>query len=74
MSLNGEVGDVGGVAQKTIAVARAGATLFFVPPEELAVARAHAPAGLAVRAVSTIGQAVDDLEAMGGQLTAERGQ
>ena len=30
----GDVGDVGGVAQKTIAVERAGATVFFVPPQE----------------------------------------
>jgi PDZ domain-containing protein len=34
----GDVGDVGGVAQKTVAVQRAGAQLFLVPPQELAVA------------------------------------
>ncbi len=32
---NGNVGDVGGVAEKTIAVERAGATVFFVPSLEL---------------------------------------
>ena len=32
---NGNVGDVGGVAEKTIAVERAGATVFFVPSVEL---------------------------------------
>ena len=31
---SGAVGDVGGVPQKTIAVERAGATVFFVPPQE----------------------------------------
>ncbi len=31
----GNVGDVGGVAEKTIAVERAGATIFFVPSVEL---------------------------------------
>ena len=32
---DGDVGDVGGVAEKTIAVERAGATVFFVPTVEL---------------------------------------
>ena len=32
---DGNVGDVGGVAEKTIAVERAGATVFFVPTVEL---------------------------------------
>ena len=36
---NGNVGDVGGVAEKTIAVERAGATVFFVPSVELQAAR-----------------------------------
>jgi len=31
MSMDGTVGDVGGVAQKTIAVRAAGASVFFVP-------------------------------------------
>jgi PDZ domain-containing protein len=38
MDPEGDVGDVGGVAQKTVAVQRAGAQLFLVPPQELAVA------------------------------------
>ena len=36
---NGNVGDVGGVAEKTIAVERAGATVFFVPAVEGTTAR-----------------------------------
>ncbi|MDA8292634.1 MAG: PDZ domain-containing protein [Actinomycetota bacterium] len=68
MSVTGQVGDVGGVAQKTIAVRDAGAALFFVPPQEYATAQAHAGPNLKVLAVSTIAQAVADLEGLGGQL------
>jgi Lon-like protease len=68
MAINGDVGDVGGVAQKTVAVRNAGAVLFLVPPEELSVARAHAGPNLKVVAVSTIGQAISALEHVGGHL------
>ncbi|HML01060.1 MAG TPA: PDZ domain-containing protein [Acidimicrobiales bacterium] len=67
---DGSVGDVGGVAQKTVAVERAGATLFLVPPEELSVARSKATGKLKVEAVSNIGQALADLARIGGQLGA----
>ena len=63
---DGTVGDVGGVAQKTVAVQRAGATLFLVPPQELAVARSKATGRLKVEAVASLGQAIADLEAIGG--------
>jgi PDZ domain-containing protein len=68
MAINGDVGDVGGVAQKTVAVRNAGAVLFLVPPEELSVARAHAGPDLKVVAVATIGQAISALEHVGGHL------
>lgn len=68
MSIDGSVGDVGGVAQKTIAVRDAGASAFLVPPEEYSVAKAHAGSHLKVYAVSTIGQAVHDLELLGGRI------
>jgi len=68
MSIDGSVGDVGGVAQKTVAVRNAGATVFFVPPEELAVAKAHAGPKLKVIAVSTLENAITDLEHLGGRL------
>jgi PDZ domain-containing protein len=68
MSIAGDVGDVGGVAQKTVAVRDAGAVLFLVPPQELAVAKAHAGPTLKVVAVSTIGQAVAALRSIGGHL------
>lgn len=67
---DGGVGDVGGVAQKTVAVERAGATLFLVPPQELAAARSKATGKLKVEAVSTLAQALHDLAAIGGQLGA----
>lgn len=65
---DGSIGDVGGVAQKTVAVERAHASLFLVPPQELPVARAKATPGLTVRAVSTVAQALAILEQMGGHL------
>ncbi|MGC8512580.1 MAG: PDZ domain-containing protein [Acidimicrobiales bacterium] len=67
ISLDGAVGDVGGVAQKTVAVRKAGAQYFFVPVQELAAARSEAK-GMKVYAVSTLAQALSDLEALGGSI------
>lgn len=67
---DGNVGDVGGVAQKTVAVRRAGVQLFLVPRQELAVARSEAGSKLKVEAVSTLNQALGDLRAIGGDLSA----
>ncbi len=64
----GNVGDVGGVAQKAVAVQRAGAVLFLVPPQEYTAARTHAGAGMRVVAVSTLSQALTALRAIGGQV------
>lgn len=68
MSLDGSVGAVGGVAQKTVAVSDAGASVFLVPPEEYRTAVAHAGPHLRVFAVSSIGQAIAVLERLGGRL------
>jgi len=65
---SGNVGDVGGVAEKTVAVAQAGATLFLVPPQEYATARAHSGSHLKVVAVSTLQQALSAIGANGGDL------
>ena len=62
----GNVGDVGGVAEKTIAVERAGATVFIVPRDELGVARGAASPGLRILGVTTLAQALSDLRALGG--------
>jgi PDZ domain-containing protein len=68
MSIDGTVGDVGGVAQKTIAVRGAGASVFLVPPQEYPVAKAHAGPHLKVYAVSTINQAIHVLVSLGGHI------
>ncbi|HEX4864843.1 MAG TPA: PDZ domain-containing protein [Acidimicrobiales bacterium] len=69
ISIDGKVGDVGGVAQKAVAVRKAGAQVFFVPPQEFTAARSHAGA-MKVYAVSTLTQALDDLKALGGHVPA----
>jgi PDZ domain-containing protein len=61
MDIEGQVGDVGGVAQKTVAVRDSGAKVFFVPPQEYKVALAHAGGSLKVYAVSSVTQAIDIL-------------
>jgi PDZ domain-containing protein len=62
----GNVGDVGGVAQKTIAVENAGIHYFFVPQVEVATARAVAAASLHVIGVRTLAQVLRDLRKLGG--------
>jgi PDZ domain-containing protein len=64
----GNVGDVGGVAEKTIAVERAGATVFFVPKVELATAKAKASPQLHVYAVSNVNQVLRILRRLGGSV------
>jgi PDZ domain-containing protein len=71
---NGNVGDVGGVPQKTVAVEQAGATAFFVPPQELAAAKSKATPSLHVYAVATLSQALKDLERLGGAVPQGPGQ
>ncbi|HSZ36191.1 MAG TPA: S16 family serine protease [Acidimicrobiales bacterium] len=66
---NGNVGDVGGVAEKTIAVERAGATVFFVPKVELKTAEAKASSQLHVYAVSNLDQVLRILQRLGGKVT-----
>ncbi len=65
---DGTVGDVGGVQQKTVAVDRAGATVFLVPEPELTVAKSMAGPHLKVFAVQTLAQALADLQHLGGKL------
>jgi PDZ domain-containing protein len=68
ISPDGSVGAVGGVAEKTVAVRRAGAQVFFVPSDNLAEARGQAGAHLRVFAVSSLQQALADLGQVGGHL------
>ena len=60
--------DPGGVEQKTVAVERAGATVFFVPNSEVGIARSKATANLKVYGVSSLHQALMDLRSLGGHL------
>ncbi len=64
----GNVGDVGGVAEKTIAVERAGATVFFVPSVERATAESKADSQLHVYAVSNLNQVLRILKRLGGNV------
>ncbi len=66
ISPGGGVGDVGGVAEKTIAVENAGATVFLVPEEEYLVARRAASGGLKVIAVRNLSQAIAAIVRLGG--------
>ena len=65
---DGNVGDVGGVAEKTIAVERAGATVFFVPTVELRAAESKATPQLHVYAVNNLDQVLRILERLGGKV------
>ena len=65
---NGTVGDVGGVAEKTIAVERAGATVFFVPSVEFQAAESKATPQLHVYAVNNLDQVLRILTRLGGKV------
>jgi PDZ domain-containing protein len=66
IELDGSVGEVGGVAQKTIAVKRSGATLFLVPSGEYEVAKRFAGDDLEVEAVDSLDEALAALAKAGG--------
>lgn len=66
IELDGSVGQVGGVPQKTEAAVADGAVLFLVPSAELDLAVEAARGRLEVRAVDTIDEALAALEAHGG--------
>jgi PDZ domain-containing protein len=68
MDADGNVGDVGGVPQKTVAVENAGATIFLVPPGEYKDAKSKIRPGLKIFAVSTLDQALRVLAANGGHV------
>lgn len=67
---SGDVGDVGGVREKTAAVQAAGAQVFFVPKVEYAHARDAAKPGLAIIPVTTLRQVLEVLHSrFGGDLS-----
>ncbi|MGP8058456.1 MAG: S16 family serine protease [Acidimicrobiales bacterium] len=64
----GAVGDVGGVAQKTVAVEQAGARVFFVPRDEYHDAVSKDIASLKIYPVSSLDQALSILRRLGGHV------
>jgi PDZ domain-containing protein len=66
----GNIGDVGGVAEKTVAVENAGATVFFVPRVELKAAESKATPQLHVYAVNNLDQVLRILKQLGGSVPA----
>jgi PDZ domain-containing protein len=63
----GNVGAIGDAAQKAVAVRRAGAKVFFVPPDNYKDAKSQA-GSMKVYSVSTLGAALQDLQSLGGQV------
>lgn len=63
---NGNVGNVGGVVQKTAVVKRAGYDVFLVPSGEVDAVRARAGDTLRVIPVDTLQDALDALASLGG--------
>ena len=67
---DGNVGPVGGVVQKTVAVERAGCEYFLVPPDEYADASAKAKGHhLTVVKVTSLDDALRFLQTIGGNMT-----
>lgn len=66
IELDGSVGEVGGVAQKTVAVREAGIDLFLVPAAEEEQARRHAGNALRVEGVEDLDDALRILASVGG--------
>ncbi|MEW1722722.1 S16 family serine protease [Streptomyces sp. NPDC093109] len=67
ITADGEVGAVGGVALKTQAAGRDGATVFLVPKAECSDAKSELPKGMRLIPVTTLKGAVAALKALGKQ-------
>lgn len=74
ISATGAVGEVGGVPQKTVAVERAGATVFFVPAGQVGTARSKTTPGLTIYGVRSLSQVLSDLRRLGGSVPAAGSQ
>jgi PDZ domain-containing protein len=68
MAMDGQVGGVGGVEEKAVAVHRAGATYFIVPDGDgdVQAARAADQPDLTILPVRSLNQALADLRRLGG--------
>ena len=69
IQVDGTVGAVGGVPQKTVTVRRAGAKLFLVPKGQVEEARAKAGSSIEVVGVDTLDEAIAALGARGGDIS-----
>lgn len=69
LSYDGQVEPIGGITQKMYAAKRDGASWFLAPSKNCDEVVGHIPAGLEVAAVSSLSQAVETLEAIGGDDT-----
>jgi PDZ domain-containing protein len=69
ISVDGKVGQIGGITHKMVAARTAGATVFLVPAKNCYEATSDKPPGLRLVKVETLGEAVDALHAItsGGQ-------
>lgn len=61
---DGNVGPIGGVAQKVVGAKSDGATVFLTPAANCATAKANAPDGLTLVKVDTLDDALDSLAAL----------
>jgi Lon-like protease len=64
ITASGQVQAIGGIQQKMVGARNAGATIFLAPASNCSDVRGAIPAGLRVVKVSTLDQAVTDLEAL----------
>lgn len=64
ITASGQVGPIGGIQQKMVGARNAGATIFLAPAGNCSDTTGAVPAGLRVVKVSTLSQAVSDLEAI----------
>ncbi len=65
ITIDGEVGPIGGIRQKLAGAARDGATYFLAPVDNCAEVVGHVPAGLRVVPVASLAEATDTLTAIG---------
>lgn len=70
IEIDGSVGDVGGVVQKTAAVRAAGADVFLVPAGEYEEAKAHGGRSLQIVKIGTLDDAITALAKLGGDVSA----
>src|SRR6185437_13078175 len=64
ISVDGKVGQIGGITHKMAAARSAGATVFLVPAKNCAEAASDRPSGLRLVKVETLSGAVDALHAI----------